>query len=338
MLTYIVTFRCNANCVMCDSWKKNGHDDLSPEELERALLEVPRLDVVRLSGGETFIRRDLLQLTEVLLRRTRPALLHVTTNGSYTERIVEFCEQRPRTTPLELLISVDAVDDQHDEIRGRAGSYRWAMESLGALVERQRELNLTLAVNQTVLGSDNAGSYPSLRARMAELGVRHQVVFSYQESATYSEQTAGSRATAISPAGSDSIETFGAIGTADAQHLLDQVELDARRWPSARGARLAKRYYLGGARNRLLRRTGKPNPPCVAVGAHLRLNPNGDVPICQFNNQSIGNLREIGFNELWRSTAAHGAREWVRACPGCWAECEVVPSAVYSGDILRALF
>jgi hypothetical protein len=30
-------------------------------------------------------------------------------------------------------------------------------------------------------------------------------------------------------------------------------------------------------------------------------------------------------------------RAWVRKCPGCWAECEVVPNALYSGDLLRAV-
>ena len=32
MLTYTVTFRCNARCIMCDSWKKESDDDLTLEQ------------------------------------------------------------------------------------------------------------------------------------------------------------------------------------------------------------------------------------------------------------------------------------------------------------------
>jgi MoaA/NifB/PqqE/SkfB family radical SAM enzyme len=73
----------------------------------------------------------------------------------------------------------------------------------------------------------------------------------------------------------------------------------------------------------------------VALGAHLRLFPNGDVPTCQFNTRRVGNLATQPFAELWNSDEAAKQRSWVRKCPGCWAECEVLPSAIYSGDLLR---
>ena len=56
LLTYIVTFTCNARCVMCDSWQKPSHD-LSIEEIEGIFRQLPQLDAVRLSGGEPFVRK-----------------------------------------------------------------------------------------------------------------------------------------------------------------------------------------------------------------------------------------------------------------------------------------
>ncbi|HVR63081.1 MAG TPA: hypothetical protein VMU50_14360, partial [Polyangia bacterium] len=35
LLTYIVTFRCNARCVMCDSWRKEGEGELTLPEIAR---------------------------------------------------------------------------------------------------------------------------------------------------------------------------------------------------------------------------------------------------------------------------------------------------------------
>jgi hypothetical protein len=41
---------------------------------------------------------------------------------------------------------------------------------------------------------------------------------------------------------------------------------------------------------------------------------------------------------LWFGSCIAEHRGKVRGCPGCWAGCEVIPSAVFSGDILKALF
>jgi hypothetical protein len=59
--------------------------------------------------------------------------------------------------------------------------------------------------------------------------------------------------------------------------------------------------------------------------------------VCQFNTERVGNLVTQSFDEVWRGVAATESRAWVDACRGCWAECEVLPSAIYTGDILRAL-
>jgi len=59
------------------------------------------------------------------------------------------------------------------------------------------------------------------------------------------------------------------------------------------------------------------------------------VPTCQFNTVRAGNLRHQSFAEVWNGVDARRQRQWADACPGCWAECEVVPNALYSGHLLR---
>jgi hypothetical protein len=51
----------------------------------------------------------------------------------------------------------------------------------------------------------------------------------------------------------------------------------------------------------------------------------------------VGNLRNTPFQEIWEGDVIQRQREWVDRCPGCWAECEVMPNAVYTLDIARAL-
>jgi len=109
-LTYIVTFRCNARCVMCDSWKKPSPGELTLPEIEAVFAQLPRLDTVRLSGGEPFLRSDFPEIARLAIERLQPRFLHVTTNGFLTRQVVEFCERRPRATPLVLLVSLDGTE------------------------------------------------------------------------------------------------------------------------------------------------------------------------------------------------------------------------------------
>jgi MoaA/NifB/PqqE/SkfB family radical SAM enzyme len=329
MLTYTVTFTCNARCVMCDSWRKDGKGDLTLAEIERIFAQLPPMDAVRLTGGEPFVRRDLTDIARIAVDAVQPALLHVTSNGFLTDRIVDFCERRPRTVPLNLLVSIDGVGEKHDQIRGHAGAFRSAMRTIEALAPRRKELRLNLAVNQTVVDSAGAAQYNELHALLEPLGVRNQVVVAYRASATYSVAAESN----LAPSYPGQFEPFDDLSTAALESLFEALEADVQAYPPAE--RAAKRYYLDGIRNRLLSQDGSPNPPCVALRAHMRLFPNGDVPVCQFNSRKLGNLRDTPFKDVWFSPTAESARAWVRACPGCWAECEVLPSAVYSGDIFR---
>jgi MoaA/NifB/PqqE/SkfB family radical SAM enzyme len=332
MLTYTVTFTCNARCVMCDSWRKDSHGDLTLEDVRRIFAGLPAMDAVRLTGGEPFVRRDLTGIAEAALEFLRPAFLHVTTNGFLTDRIVEFCERRPRTVPLNLLVSIDGVEGKHDEIRGHRGAFRSAMRTLETLAPRRKELRLNLAVNQTVVDAAGAAQYRELHERLAPLDIVNQVVVAYRESATYSL----AHETNVAPNYPGHFEPFEGISPAQLETLFKEIEADLPGYAPA--DRAAKKYYLDGIRNRLLARAPDPNPPCVALRAHMRIFPNGDVPVCQFNSRRLGNLREHSFEDLWFGPDATFWRNWVRMCSGCWAECEVLPSAVYSGDLLRHAF
>jgi MoaA/NifB/PqqE/SkfB family radical SAM enzyme len=329
MLTYTVTFACNARCVMCDSWQKTAQDELTIAEIERIAAGLPPMDAVRLTGGEPFVRRDLIEIAHVLTNAVRPALLHVTTNGFLTERIVAFCEARPRRIPLSLLVSIDGVGAAHDAIRGRDGAFRRALRTLEALAPRRKELRLNLAVNQTIVDTAGIEQYRELRALLAPLGVHNHVVVAYRASATY----ALDHETTLAPVAPGAFDAFAGLGGAAFEPLFAALETDLRSYPPAE--RAAKRYYLKGMRNRLNGRAPVPSPPCVALQAHLRLFPNGDVPVCQFNSRRVGNLRTASFPQVWPGDAAEAARSWVRACHGCWAECEALPSAIYSGDLFR---
>lgn len=328
-LTYTVTFGCNARCIMCDSWKLPAKGDLTLDELEHIIPQLPTMDAVRLTGGEPFVRRDLPQIAELIQQQLKPLVLHVTTNGFLTDRIVRFCEQRDRSTPLQLLVSVDGVGEKHNHVRGSSLAWQVVMETLNQLAPRQHELKLRLAVNQTIVDAEGLEHYRRLRKLLRPLNVFNNVVMAYNTSATYNLE----KEVDVAPTQIGEFHTFGEFTNDDLLELMREVEADIKDLPY--WERLAKRYYLRGIRNRLLHDRGEPNPKCVALNSHLRIFPNGDVPTCQFNSKTVGNLRRQSFKEVWECSTAETQRKWVRACPGCWAECEVLPSALYTLDLLR---
>jgi Fe-coproporphyrin III synthase len=86
-VTYLVCDRCNARCGMCDSWRMPRGVELTAEQVSQVFGKLGSLDAVRLSGGEPFLRADLLELAEAVMAASAPGLLHITTNGSFPDRI-----------------------------------------------------------------------------------------------------------------------------------------------------------------------------------------------------------------------------------------------------------
>lgn len=327
-LTYVVTFACNARCVMCDSWRKRPDDEMTIAEIEGVFQKLPRMDAIRLTGGEPFVRPDLDFIASLATRILQPSFLHITTNGFLTERIVSFCEKRDPSTPLRLLVSLDGLPKQHNRIRGREDAWDATMATLRELAGRQKELRLTLTVNQTLVDPQGVKDAVYLRELLHEMGVKHQGVLAYAASATYATR----KEAVMAPTAPGQFAPFGEFTKGQLRQWLDWAEhhLSDFSWAE----RAARRYYLSGVRARILENRGAPAPGCVALNAHLRLYPNGDVPVCQFNSRRVGNLRTQSLEQVWFGEDIHAHRRWVSDCPGCWAECEVIPNAIYTGDLL----
>lgn len=333
LLTYTVTFRCNARCIMCDSWKMNGKGDLTLTEIEAIFRQLPKMDAVRITGGEPFVRNDLAEIVGLATRLLNPLGLHITTNGFLTERIVDLCKNRDKSLPLQIMVSLDGLKEKHNHVRGSSIAWSSATKTLEELAANRKKWKLDLAVNQTIVDREGVEQYRALREFLKPLGVRHQAVMAYDTSATYNVR----REIDVAPKQMGQFQTFGEFNEADLRTLFAEIENDLKAIPW--WARLAKQYYLDGIRERLLRTDQHEqwtNPDCAALHSHLRIFPNGDIPTCQFNSRTIGNLREQSFATIWESQLADQQKTWVKKCVGCWAECEILPSAIYSLDLLKS--
>ncbi len=329
--TYLVTYRCNATCKMCDSWRMAPGEELTPAQVRDVFKKIGRLDVVRLSGGEPFLRQDLLEIAEAVHDASQPGVIHITTNGSFRKRVVAMVEGFSRPNRLRFMISFDGVGHTHDENRGAGVPYRRALETVRALAELRSKYGLEVSANHTVISPQSMAENAELRRELNAIGVDVHSVLAYADSAMYGLSLHGSAADhLIVPKG---YPLHAMLDGADAVGFV-KAELDRVGEFKNALLRIGKRYYLHGLLVRLEGEAdAKPNPKCVALRSHIRLLPDGRVPVCQFNTKTVGSLRDQSWNDVWANAASQSQRAWVDACPGCWAECEVMPNAIYSGDL-----
>ncbi len=327
--------RCNARCQMCDSWRLPPTAELAPEDVSRVFAALGRLDVVRLSGGEPFLRPDFGAIAKAVDDASRPFVLHVTTNGSFPEAVEEFASTFARPRALHFLVSLDGLAHVHNTNRGAEVSFARAEETVRRLVKLRQRRGVRVTVQHTVVSRSSLEDAASLRQHFEAVGVEVATVLAYASSATYS--LSARRRTSSPSYPEPGYPLHPKLAGCD---VLPVVAEELQRVRRARDPLLAigKSYYLRGLLSRLRRDSPPwPRPRCVALRSHLRILPDGRVPVCQFNGEVIGELRFSTPHAVWHSPLAAAARDWVDRCPGCWAECEVIPNAIYTADILHGL-
>jgi Fe-coproporphyrin III synthase len=332
--TYLVCNRCNARCGMCDSWRMPRGDELSLDQVTHVFRQLGSLDVVRLTGGEPFLRPDLLAVAEAVMAESAPAVLHITTNGSLPERVLDLAEGFSKPGRLRIMVSFDGLEEVHDRSRGKRVTFAQALCTVKALVPL-RARGVRVSVNHTIISRESLADHAELSELMRREGVDTQWVLAYSESSMYVKERRGRRAPDLVL-----LNGYPLHPELDVAESLEFARAELGHVGEIRDPvlRLGKRYYLAGLVARLERQTrARPKPKCVALRSHIRLLPNGDVPVCQFNTEIMGNLVRESFEDVWHKPQTRAARRWVDACSGCWAECEVVPNALYSGDLLRRL-
>lgn len=333
--TYLVTYRCNARCKMCDSWRMKPGDELTIPQVREVFAKIGRLDIVRLSGGEPFLRLDMLDIAEAVLAESRPSVVHITTNGSFPERVEDFARRFSAPRRLRFMVSFDGDKAEHDANRGAEVLFDTALETCRRLAALRPALGIEVSANHTVISPRSMDDNESLRAALGAIGVDVHSVLAYSDSAMYGAKRRGQKAEDLIIAGGYPLHPK--LKDAD---VLGFVERELARVGQFRSPMLrwGKRYYLRGLRQRLKGVSRpRPNPRCVELRSHIRLLPDGSVPVCQFNSERVGNLLHQSFAQLWYAgEATKQSRAWVDRCVGCWAECEVMPNALYTGDLLRA--
>ena len=123
----IVTYRCNARCRMCKTWQfpTKVAEEFTPELLRKLPDGLGR---VNLTGGEPLLRKDLGEIVDVLAPKAHR--LEISTNGYFTDRLIEIGRRHPELT---IRISLEGLQEVNDDVRGMKNGFRRAMRSFYGL-------------------------------------------------------------------------------------------------------------------------------------------------------------------------------------------------------------
>jgi MoaA/NifB/PqqE/SkfB family radical SAM enzyme len=333
-LTFFVTRKCNARCPFCfylqsDETAEPGAAELSLDEIGKISGSLGSLLWLAFSGGEIFLRKDLVEISCLFHRQNRPAIMLYPTNGLLPQliydsmaRILRCCSD----TTVVVKLSLDGVGAAHDALRGTAGGFDKVMQTyrqLAGLLDKHP--NFELGVN-TVFCSGNQDSMDEII----------DFVLDMEHIRTHTISLVRGDLADASHKAVDLAKYERAVGRL-AENLRN------RKAPTYvfRGARLKAAQDI--LQRRLIHRTlleQKRLIPCYAGRLNLVLSETGEVYPCETRSESFGNLRMHGYDlgSVVRTAAARATLDSIGhgECH-CTHECYFITNILFNPCCYPAL-
>lgn len=280
-----ITYRCNARCQMCHTWQfpTRKEDEIKAEHLEK----LPRMKFTNITGGEPFLREDIGDIIKVVKKISNRIV--ISTNGSFTERIINLAQ---RHKDIGIRISLEGLAKANDELRGIKDGFD---RGLRTLIELKHMGLKDIGFGITV-SDKNAKDLVALYKLAKDLKVEYATAIVHNS--YYFHKT------------DNRIEDKDMV-TDEFRKLIKEFLATGRikNWFRAYFNYGIINYIYG--RKRLL--------PCEMGSDVFYLDPLGEVRPCNALEESMGNIKEESFEEIWKGETARQIRRQVANCDkNCW--------------------
>ncbi|MCL4492087.1 MAG: radical SAM protein [Nitrospirae bacterium] len=289
-LTFFVTGKCNSKCPLCFYLKPGGKpaeslSELSLGEIEKVSSSLGSLLWLAFSGGEIYLRNDLVEISRIFYEKNKPSIMLYPTNGLLPEVIRErtelILEQCARSV-IAVKLSLDGVGEAHDSIRNTPGSFDKTMQTYHMLKGFINTYpNFELGIN-TVFCSGNQDSMDAIIDFVN--GLEHIKTH-----------------TISLVRGDLSYERYKSVDLGKYMSAVKRLEDNLKSKTSSiyrfRGARIKAAQDI--MQRRLIHRTMRERKrliPCYAGRLNLVLTESGEVYPCEILRESFGNVRECGYD------------------------------------------
>jgi radical SAM protein with 4Fe4S-binding SPASM domain len=319
---FLLTNKCNSRCKTCKIWKiYQDRPELIKEELffeeYEKIFENIKKEVfwLNFSGGEPFLREDLVELTKIAKEKFKNLFLFtIPTNGLNSKEI-----EKKVGEILEILdnikfiitVSIDGTEKVNDFIRGINGSYKKAIKTYKALKKFEKEFeNFHVGIQVTLSRYNIDKIYDFIKKFNNET-----VYYTFAQEASYfnnlNEEVGFKRCKK-----KEIIDTLKYIEkfyiTENFQDFLYKLYL-----------KLAQKYYENPEKLVL---------PCYATYATVIIDCYGNVWPCSYFNSVVGNLRDENYDmkKIFMSKKMENVRKKIKLekCPKCWTNCDGLPTLI----------
>jgi MoaA/NifB/PqqE/SkfB family radical SAM enzyme len=302
-VVYEATMRCNLHCEFCyvgDLLNIEGEwrQELPLETLRRAFPDRDGLQV-SLTGGEIFMRKDILGVMDVF-REKGYVCGYLTTNGTIIneERAAALANLASAGFLRHISVSIDGPGELHDKARGVAGTFERTAAGLRRLqaAARARHAPLRVSINTTV-AHETLDALDRMVDVARELGVDaiglNHLMFSTPEEVAETVRLTGARdASAISTfvtsdPGVDAARVKTQVAALVAKCAAHNIRFDMR--PKVRPG-IVDQYYTPGA---------ALDGRCLYPFLYARVSFSGKVYFCPFIRVEVGDLASQSLEEVW---------------------------------------
>lgn len=284
-----VTYRCNSRCRMCNIWQKT---DFSGEFLAEELSKLPdSLRDINISGGEPFLRTDLLELIKNIKIACPRAKVIISSNGFATELIIEQVKKIITILPdLGIAISIDGVGEAHNQVRGIAGGYDRVIETINQL----KALGLTNIRIGFTMGDYNTEELQKVYQLAEELKIELTIAVVHSSENYFGKENKIERK----------------------EKLIEQLDwLIQQELKTFNPKRWGRAYFTYGLKQLLI--TGKRILPDYSGKLNIFIDPTGAIYPCDVSSEKIGELKNI---ESLKADAEY------KDCAESWMMCTARPA------------
>src|SRR3954464_15159697 len=300
---YEATMRCNLHCGFCyvgDLLNIEGEwrQELTLDALRNAFPDQSGFQV-SLTGGEIFMRKDILSVLD-LFRDKGYACGYLTTNGTIIseERAEALADLAAAGFLKHISVSIDGPGELHDVARGLKGTFERTCAGLRRLqvAARRKQAPLRVSINTTV-AHETLESLDQMVDVAEELGVDaiglNHLMYSTPEEVAETVRLldipdASAIATFVTPDPGLDIDRVRAQVTSLANKCRERnILFDFR--PKVH-APLIDSYYTPGT---------KLDGRCLYPFLHARVSFSGKVYFCPFIRVEVGDLTKSTLEEVW---------------------------------------
>jgi radical SAM protein with 4Fe4S-binding SPASM domain len=317
-----VTNRCNFRCSFCFYYaeieKGKKPNELTLHEFEQITTKLGPLLQLSLTGGEPFIREDLDEITRLFVQNNSVAYLTIPTNAWLTDKMVTYLQkvlpQFPKTF-FRIVFSIDGIEEEHDQLRSKPGSFQKIRESY------QQLNSLRKKYSNLVLDANSVFSAQSEQTLLTTLKYIHQEFQFDNLSVTYA------RGKIKDP----SLKVTSKKNYEEVNKYLEEIE----RTEEKRSLYSIWRGVRDVSRRNLIRTVFDDEfvTPCVAGKKLVILGETGDVYPCEILDRQMGNVRDYDYNikALIQTHENKKLTKWIKDshCK-CSFECALTANVVWN--------